>query len=174
MLLTACIGTVATEQATSDDVSSNELVGAPLRITTTAPRATRRVVVRASSTKPPDKSVEGELRVRLTARWIPDDPAQTTTPWIQLHVSNLEVPSAGAQAPAVLEVGAPITRETEAFLQQGCKLDTGCEWPFDVGFELQSDAVAGTVELEWTAQATARVVDTSSVPKGFTVSVSAP
>ncbi|RKH67053.1 hypothetical protein D7V93_03525 [Corallococcus llansteffanensis] len=173
MLLTACIGTVATEQATSDDVSSNEHVGAPLSITTAAPKATRRVVVRATASKPPDKAVEGELRVRVTARWIPDDPAQTTSPWIQLLVSHADH-SSGPDASGVLVAGTPVTLEAFASLFGDCKLNTGCEWPMDVGFQMQPNAVPGTVELEWTAQATAHAVDTSSVPKGFTVSVSAP
>lgn len=173
VLLMACAGTVATSQPLSDDVLSNEFVGEPVRITTAAPKATRRVIVRASSTKPPDNSVEGELTARVTARWIPDDPAQTTAPWLRVSVSEEEVGS-GWNGSTVLEVGRPATLEVFGHIPGGCELNTGCEWPMNVGFELQPDAVPGTVELEWTAQATVRVVDTSDVPKGFTVSVSAP
>jgi hypothetical protein len=54
------------------------------------------------------------------------------------------------------------------------RLNVGCEWKMQVAFEVQANSVPGTVDVEWTARASAHVLDDSSVPKGFIVSLSEP
>lgn len=173
VLLMACAGTVATSQPRSESVSSGELVGEPVRLTTAAPEARRGVVVRVSAPEVSSLSIEGELRVRVTARWFPDNPDETTTPWLRVFVGE-SGDGSNWDGSSVLEVGKPATVEVFEYLTESCKVDAGCEWPQDVRFELQPDAAPGTVELEWAAQGSAWVMDTTDVPKGFIVSVSAP
>ena len=173
VLLLACASVVATSQARSDDVASEEHVGAPLSITTDAPKATRRLVIRASAPKPPAKQAFARLTVRVTARWIPTNPNETVSPWLKVIVSD-GTGGTGRASSGVLTAGVPGTQEGSVSLSPDCNLEASCQWIADVGFEVQANAAPGTVELEWTAQAHAHVLDTSSVPKGFTVSVSAP
>ncbi|MCY1043276.1 hypothetical protein OV208_18310 [Corallococcus sp. bb12-1] len=173
VLFVACASVVATSQATSPDVDSKELVGAPLSLTTEAPKASRRLLIRASAPKPPSKRAEGEVSVRVTARWIPADPSQTVSPWLKVMLSE-DADSSGAVSSGILTAGTPLTLEGSGYLSPDCELKDSCEWSRHVNFEFQANAAAGTVELEWTAQAHVRVVDTSSVPDGFTVDISAP
>ncbi|CAM3207047.1 hypothetical protein G4177_34325 [Corallococcus sp. ZKHCc1 1396] len=174
VLLVACASVVATSQPTSDDVFSNEHVGEPLRLTTEAPRVTRRLVVRASAPKPPSKQAEGELVVRARARWTPADPGQTVNPWLKVILTQGTNSTSGPRASAVLEPGETSTVEGNTILFSDCNLQSACVWTVDVTFEVQANVGAGTVELDWTAQAGVRVVDTDEVPKGFSVSVSEP
>ncbi|WP_158620499.1 MULTISPECIES: hypothetical protein, partial [Corallococcus] len=173
VLFVACVSVVATSQATSPDVASEEHVGAPLSLTNEAPKATRQLIVRASATRPPAKRAEAGLSVRVTARWIPADPSQTVSPWLKVILSDSQDGS-GPTAYGILTEQTPLILEGVSSLSPDCELQASCEWRANVNFEMQDNTSAGTVELEWTAQAHARVVDTSSVPKGFTVSVSAP
>ncbi|RYZ38577.1 MAG: hypothetical protein EOO71_23400 [Myxococcaceae bacterium] len=173
VLLTACASVVATSQATSPDVDSEKFEGAPLRLTTDAPRVTRPLVVRASAPKPVSKWVAGDMAVQATARWIPADPAQAVSPWLKLIITD-EAGGAASTTSVILTAGTPVALEGRGALSPDCEMGASCEWTPNVNFEVQANAVPGTVELEWTAQAHVHVVDTSSVPDGFSVSVSAP
>lgn len=172
VLLLACASVVATSRAQSDDVASPVFTGTPFLLTTETGRVTRTVVVRTSAKKQTSDPVEGELRIQAKAKWTPSDPAQTTQPWLQLSYLNGEL-SYGGQT-GVLEPGVAVTVETVKYLDGNCPLNQGCEWTVQVFFDIQSNAGPGTVDVEWTAQAFAHVLDTSSIPRGFSVSVSEP
>lgn len=171
LLLLACASVVATSQPQSDDVASEVLTGAPIRLTTEAPRVTRTVVVRTSAKENVPNAVEGELRVQAKATWTPSDPAQTTRPWLAIHIDG-QTRQGGTSG--VLESGVAVTVENIGGLGDFCRQNQGCEWTQQVSFELQANAVPGTVDVEWTAQAFAHVLDDTSIPKGFTVTVSEP
>ncbi|MBN8466709.1 hypothetical protein JYJ95_09295 [Corallococcus exiguus] len=172
VLLLACASVVATSRAQSDDVASSVYTGAPIRLTTEAPKVTRTLVVRTAAQKKSSDPVEGELRIQANATWTPSDPAQTTQPWLAIDHSIDQIDI--GRGSGVLEPGVAVTVRSSAPLGAECPLNQGCEWTQQVTFELQANAAPGTVDLEWTAQALAHVLDDSSVPKGFTVTVSEP
>ncbi|NBD12321.1 hypothetical protein [Corallococcus silvisoli] len=176
LLFVACVSVVATSEPVSENVLSEEYVGAPLSISTEAPKAVRRLIVRASAPKPPSKEVEAEMTARVTARWRPTDPSQTASPWLRVSLVDTSNDYAIGSKLGVLTEAEPVTVEVEPStnLSTYCELDEGCEWSVDLTLEVQPNAAPGTVELEWTTQARARVVGTSSTPKGFTVTVSEP
>lgn len=181
LLFVACVSVVATSQSVSENVLSEEYVGAPLSITTEAPKAVRRLVVRASATKRSSDDVEAEVTARVTARWRPSDPSQTASPWFRVSLIDVANDDAVGGKLGVLTAGEPVTVDVEPHaplsfpnLSSRCELDDGCEWSVDLAIEVQPNAAPGTVELEWTAQARARVVGSSSAPKGLTVNVSEP
>lgn len=181
LLFVACVSVVATSQSVSEDVVSEEHVGAPLSITTEAPKAVRRLVVRASASKRSSDEPEAEVAARVTARWRPSDPSQTASPWFQVSLVDTANDYGVGQKRGVLTAGEPVTVDVEPHAALSspmhaprCELDKGCEWSVDLIIEVQPNAAPGTVELEWTAQARARVVGSSSAPEGFTVNVSEP
>lgn len=172
-LIVASVGVVATSQAVSDDVSSEPYSGAPLILTTEAPKTRIPLVTRVTASKSPNKSAEAELRVRVVATWTPADPSEAVSPWFRA-VLTLNESESGSQSGGVLVAGQPVVMEAHAYLFPDCKMGTSCEWPTSLDLELQPNTAVGTVAVEWTATALARVVDTSSTPKGFTVTVSEP
>ncbi|NOK16478.1 hypothetical protein [Corallococcus carmarthensis] len=172
VLLLACASVVATSRAQSEDVLSPTLTGTPVRLTTDTGKVTRTVVVRATAKEDSKDPVEGELRIQARAKWTPSDPTQTAQPWLAIHHSEGEF--ATGSGSGVLEPGVTVTVESSASLGHACPLNQDCEWTVQVAFEVQSNTGPGTVDVEWTAQAAAHVLDDSSVPKGFTVSLSEP
>ncbi|CAM4139058.1 hypothetical protein [Corallococcus exiguus] len=180
VLLLACASVVATSRAQSNDVASPVHTGTPFRLTTETGRVTRTVVVRASAKKKLSDPVEGEVRINAKAKWTPADPAQTTKP--SLVISYLHGEALYEDRRSILEPDVAVTVESTKFLDEKCSEDQGCEWTVEAifGIDVQSDADSGTVvdpgtvDVEWTAQAFMHVLDDSSVPSGFTVSVSEP
>ncbi|NOK34860.1 hypothetical protein D7W79_00885 [Corallococcus exercitus] len=173
-LLVACASVVATSQAISDDVFSDPYSGAPATLTTEAPKTRIPLVVLATASKSPDKIVEAELTVLVTATWRPADPSQTEGPWLRAVLVEGETEFSGPEAGILLLAGAPVTTEVQTYLSRECRLGSTCEWTANLDLELPPGAPAGKVELVWTATAQAHVVDTSSTPKGFKVIVSEP
>jgi hypothetical protein len=174
VLFAACVSVVATQQARSDDVLSPELTPAPVQLTMEAPVVTRTVTVRVSSKDRSKDAVEGELRLWMKARWTPDEATPTARPWIRVGYLQDGDTSALPSSSGILEPGAVTEVSHEFSIGSPCTVVGGCEWPVKVVFEMQSNAAPGTVDLEWTVQAAAHVIDDSSVPKGFTVTVSEP
>ncbi|NNB94669.1 hypothetical protein HI113_12230 [Corallococcus exiguus] len=180
VLLLACASVVATSRNQSEDVASPVHTGTPFQLTTETGRVTRTVVVRASATKKLSDPVEGEVHIKAKAKWTPADPAQTTKP--SLVISHLHGETLYEDRRSVLEPDVAVAVESMEFLSEKCSEDQGCEWTLQAvfGIDVQSDADSGTVadpgtvDVEWTAQAFMHVLDESSVPKGFTVSVSEP
>lgn len=172
-LLVASVGVVATSQAVSDDVSSEPYSGAPVTLTTEAPKTRIPLVTRVTASTSPDKPVEAEMLVRVSATWMPADPSEAVSPWLRAKLVSGEFGS-GQQAGGVLVAGQPMEMDVIGYLDNHCTLGTSCEWTTNLELELQPNAAAGTVTVEWTATAKAHVVDTSSTPKDFTVTVSMP
>ncbi|MFB1482113.1 hypothetical protein [Corallococcus sp. RDP092CA] len=170
VLLLACASVVATSQPQSDDVASTPLTGTPIRLTTANARVTRTFVVRVTAAENASDPVAGELRLQTQAKWTPDDPAQTTQPWLNISHFN-DTFALGGQS-GVLESGVTVTLESLSRLGEECPLNRGCEWTVQVAFEVQANALPGTVDMEWTAQAFAHVLNDTSIPKGFTVTLS--
>ncbi|MHA7633814.1 hypothetical protein [Corallococcus sp. M7] len=173
ILWVACASVVATSGVTSGDVVSESYTGAPLTLTTEAPKLTRPVTVKVKVPKSPARTAEAELTVEVMARWTPADPTQTTQPWLRVSLSRAGESFAWPAHSVVLETGREVVARTVAYLDPSCELGTECEWATELTVELQPDA-AGTVELEWTGVARARVLDTSDIPMSMTVSVSEP
>ncbi|MBN9682640.1 MULTISPECIES: hypothetical protein [unclassified Corallococcus] len=173
ILLVACASVVATSGVTSGDVVSEPYTSAPLTLTTEAPKLTRPITVKVTVPKASSRTAEADLTVEVKARWTPADPTGTTQPWMRVSLAR---PGENGSRPArsvVLEAGTEVRAQTPAYLDPACQLGTGCEWATELTVELQPDA-AGTVELEWTGVARARVLDTSDIPAGMAVSVSEP
>ena len=173
-LLVAGVSAVATSQATSADVISEPYTGQPVRLSTEAPKATIPFVVQALASKSPDKLVEAEVTVLVSATWTPADASQAVSPWISATLSEGDSEFSGPAASGVLVAGQPVTFQAHNYLSRDCRLGSRCEWASNLNLELQPNAAPGTVEVVWTATAQAHVVDTSSTPKGFTVIVSEP
>ncbi|RKG62532.1 hypothetical protein D7X30_04395 [Corallococcus sp. AB011P] len=172
--MVACASVVATSEGTSADVVSEPYTSAPLTLTTEAPRLTRPITVKVTVPKAPSRTAEAELTVQVKARWTPADPTQTAQPWMRVSLSRTGESFAWPAHSVVLEAGAEVPAQTVAYLDPNCELGTECGWGTDLTIELQPDAGAGTVELEWTGVARARVLNTSDLPKGMSVSVSEP
>ncbi|WP_205525499.1 hypothetical protein [Pyxidicoccus trucidator] len=162
---------LATSEPTSPDFHSEEHAGPPFSLSTEAPRATRHLVIRATAAKPEDTSVWGELSVRISARWKPTDPTLPQRPWFRASLQGASSPD-----PIVVLGGPDDTTviELRAGLSKECPLDAACEWHKAVDFEVQDNVSPGTVDVEWTAVASAHVEGTSDLPKGFTLEVSSP
>ncbi|MBN8465313.1 hypothetical protein JYJ95_02240 [Corallococcus exiguus] len=174
LLVLACASVVATSEGASDDVVSAPYTSAPLSLTTEAPRLTRPINVKVTVPKAPSRTAEAELTVEVKARWAPADPSQTTQPWMRVSLSRAGESYAWPSHSVVLEAGVEVRAQTIAYLDPSCELGTECEWATELVVEVQPDAGAGTVELEWTGVARARVVNSSDLPKGMAVSVSEP
>ncbi|RKG68761.1 hypothetical protein D7V80_11495 [Corallococcus sp. CA054B] len=173
--MVACASVVATSEGVSDDVISEPYTGAPLTLTTEAPKLTRSINVKVTVPKAPSKTAEGELTVQVKARWTPADPTQTAQPWMRVSMSRAgETTFSWPAHSVVLEAGTEVVAQTVAYLDPNCELGTECGWGTDLTIELQPDAGAGTVELEWTGVARARVLNSSDLPKDMSVSVSEP
>ncbi|WP_338263339.1 hypothetical protein [Corallococcus caeni] len=173
-LLVACVSVVATSQAVSDDVLSEPYTGATVTLTTEAPKTRIPLVVRATATKSPDKVVEAEVKVLVSATWTPADSSQTAAPRLRAVLVEGESDFSGPEAGVALVAGQPVTTEVQTYLGRDCRLGSSCEWTTNLELMLEPNAAAGKVEVVWTATAQAHVVDTSSTPKGFTVIVSEP
>lgn len=173
-LLVASVGVVATSQATSADVNSEPYSGATVTLTTEAHKTRVPFIVVATASKSPDKFVEAEVTVHVSATWTPEDPDQAARPWIRATVSEGDSEFSGPEGSGVLVAGQPVTFSAQTHLGRDCKLGSRCEWTSNLNLELQPNAAPGKVEVVWTATAQAHVVDTSSTPKGFTVTVSEP
>ncbi|AFE07126.1 hypothetical protein COCOR_06787 [Corallococcus coralloides DSM 2259] len=174
MLLVACASVVATSEGTSGDVVSEPYTSAPLTLATEAPKLTRPITVKVTVPKEPAKTAEAELTVEVKARWTPADPTQTAQPWLRISLSRAGESFAWPAHSVVLEAGTEVWAQTIAYLDPDCALGTECEWSTDLTIELQPDVGAGTVELEWTGVARARVLRASELPRGMAVSVSEP
>ncbi|AFE06410.1 hypothetical protein COCOR_05495 [Corallococcus coralloides DSM 2259] len=178
VLLLACVSVVATSRAQSDDVASPVYTGAPFRLTAETFKVTRTLVVRTSSKEKSSDPMEGEVRIQANAKWTPGDPIQTPPP--SLAIGYLEGELTSRSQSGILEPDVAVTVESVTYLGENCPTDQGCEWTLQVVFDVQGNSDSGTVEapgtvdVEWTAQAFVHVLDESSVPKGFTVSVSEP
>ena len=173
-LLVASLGAVATSPASSPDVFS-EYEGPPLSLTTEAPTATRHFKVRVFAEEHSFNQVEVELTAQVTARWRPADPSSTVKPWLLARLYMPPEPNPGPGKGEVLTLGEPgqqVTMRTHTTSLSDCKLGQECEWSVPLEFELQPNATAGTGDVEWKMMAAARAVDTTTLPKGFTVQIS--
>ncbi|RKH57464.1 hypothetical protein [Corallococcus aberystwythensis] len=173
-LLVACVSVVATSQATSESVSSAPYTGAPRTLTSDAPRVTIPLVMRATTSKSPDKFVEAEMLVEFKLRWTPADPNQTEKPVFRAMLRESGTDFSGQENYGPVTAGRLTPLDVRMSLPRDCKLGTRCEWLTDLNLELQANGIAGTLEVEWTATGSAFVVDTSSTPRNFTVTLSEP
>ncbi|MGE6758337.1 hypothetical protein ACQKGO_10020 [Corallococcus interemptor] len=173
-LLVAAVSAVATSQATSADLTSEPYTGRAVQLTPDAPKAQVPFVVAATATKSPDKLAEAEVTVLVSATWTPTNPEQAARPWVRATLSEGDSEFTGPEASGVLVAGQSVTFQVHDYLGRDCTLGTRCEWAPKLNLELQPGAAPGTVEVVWTATASAHVVDTSSTPKGFAVIVSEP
>jgi hypothetical protein len=169
-LLVACLGTVATSPPRSPSVTAGH-EGAPVSLSTSAPRATRPIKIRVTMEEDAE-AIEGHLTVNLTARWTPTDPASPERPWLRAGLFDED----GTWAEAtVLEAGA-----TSALPEVNRSLFTctptarTCEWDQTLHLELQPDVGQGTAEVAWSAEAWMYADNTDELPKGFKVEVSEP
>ncbi|MBZ4371031.1 hypothetical protein NR800_15760 [Corallococcus interemptor] len=178
VLLLACASVVATSRAQSDDVASQVHTGAPFRLTAETFKVTRTLVVRTSAQEKSSDPVEGEVHIQARAKWTPGDPIQTPPP--SLAIGYLEGELTSRSQSGILEPNVAVTVESVTYLGENCPTVQGCEWTLQVVFDVQANSdsgtltAPGTVDVEWTAQAFMHVLDDSSAPKGFTVSVSEP
>lgn len=173
-LLGACMATLASSQPQSPDVFAEYAEAPPLRLTTDAPSTTRSFKVQVFSDHPSSEPVEITVEAEVNARWRPSDPSSTVKPWF---LARLSLPSENLHgSPAMLIIdpsGQPATAGTRVYSgNPHCKLEPVCEWNVLLDFELQSNAAAGTVDVDWTVKATAHALDTDELPKGFTVRIS--
>ncbi|MFB1481708.1 hypothetical protein [Corallococcus sp. RDP092CA] len=143
-----------------------------MTLTTEAPSATRSLVVRATTSKPPDMFASAELKARVSATWTPADPSLTASPSLRAVLFDREPQFYGEPAILPLVAGQPVTMEVPLILARDCKLGASCEWTADLLLELR-DGADGKVEVTWTASAEAFMTD-SDLPKDFTVTLSEP
>ncbi|RKH26890.1 hypothetical protein D7Y15_20095 [Corallococcus sp. AB030] len=178
VLLLACASVVATSRAQSEDVASPVHTGTPFRLTAETDKVTRTLVVRTSAKEKLSDPVEGELHIQAKAKWTPGAPTQTPQPSLAISFLDGELTYGGQSG--VLEPDVAVTVENVAYFGGNCAQNQGCEWTVQVVFDVRSNSDSGTIEapgtvdVEWTAQGFAHVLDDSSVPKGFTVSLSEP
>ncbi|WP_223637913.1 hypothetical protein [Corallococcus sp. EGB] len=174
LLLVACASVVATSKTpTSEDVNSDPYSGRPVTLTTKAPKTRIPVVMRVTASQSPDKPVEAVLQVRVSATWTPADPSEAVSPWLRAMLVTGDLDS-GPQAGGVLVAGQPTEMDVQQYLDGHCTLGTSCDWTTNLDLELQPNAAAGEVTVEWTATGQAHVVDTTQTPNDFTVTVSEP
>ena len=178
-LVVACIGSVATSPTPLPPQVNSEYAGPPLGLTTQAPTATRHFKVRVSVQEKSFDRVEVLLRAEVTARWSPTDPNSHEKPWLLTRMyipsDNDSGPGPGRGEVLILEKpDQPMTVATLTSDSSECKTDQGCEWTVPMEFELLPLAAEGSVAVEWKVTAEAYAVGATTLPKGFTVQVSAP
>ncbi|MBN9683902.1 MULTISPECIES: hypothetical protein [unclassified Corallococcus] len=178
MLLLACVSVVATSRARSEDVASSPYTGTPFRLTAETSKVTRTLVIRTTQKEKSSDPVSGEVHIQAKAKWTPGDPIQTPPPSLAISYPDGEL-TYGSQS-GILEPDVSVTVENVTYLDEKCSKAQDCEWTAQVIFNVQGNSdsgtitAPGTVDVEWTAQAFMHVLDDSSVPKGFTVTVSEP
>ncbi len=117
--------------------------------------------------------IEGELRVHLTARWLPTDATNLERPWLRAELSNEGGYGTVAMVPE--EPGAPSAVSSVVISLSACTPTARtCEWTETLQLELQPDVGAGTAEVEWRAEARMYADNTDDLPKGFKVEVFEP
>ncbi|MCE9669914.1 hypothetical protein LY474_19125 [Myxococcus stipitatus] len=173
-LLLASVSALATSRPMSRDVQAEEYFGAPFSLSTQTAKATQRVLIRATASKPLSRSAEGEAALHVVARWAPSDPSSPERPWFRVSLHE-DTPFPPMGDPVVLgNPGEPVVLEAGTSLFGECLVDGACEWPLAVDFEVQGNVAPGVVEVEWSVTAQAHVVDTDDLPKAFAVEISEP
>ncbi|NBD11781.1 hypothetical protein [Corallococcus silvisoli] len=173
-LLLACAASVATSEALSPLVTSEVFAGEPVTLTNQAPNFQRDLVIRVTASKSHARTVEPTALTKFTLRWLPEDPDETARPRFSFSLSTGNEVAGGRMQDTAPLAGEPITREHLTRLETTCKLEGPCEYTARVRFEMQAEGPKGSLQIDWTVVAGARVRGMSAVPEGFSVTVSAP
>jgi hypothetical protein len=169
----AAIASVATSQPTAE--AHTELKGTSFAVTTGAPRATRRFVVRATAEDRPDNRVSLDVQGRLSARWQPANPASTAMPWLRTRMTLGSNEMTSNREFFHIIQGEALRQDvwvsaSECELKAGCVLDGTLE--VELGFD--GTPIEGTVAVDWEALVLAILHDASELPEGFTLTISEP